>query len=137
MPGRLLTLAIRLHVVAGFEVLVYDLSLERAHSFKRYRAPVVHRGLCGLIPRCAQRDRATVAVSGRVDDHLLALAVPAESDSVGEVLNRVDCLAMVTDQQAEILPDEPALDALGILMHLDRGRGANVVEDSFHQLSDA
>ena len=132
----LLALAVRLDVVARLEVLVDDFALERAHRLERDGPAVVDGGLGRLVGGGPQRHSSSLAVAGGVDDDPLAGSLAAESDPVGDVLDRVDRLAVVADQQAEVLSDELAGNALLVLMdaHLsiDAGVGRNPLQQFLH-----
>ena len=65
-----------------------------------------------------ERDRAPLAVAGGVDHDPLADAGPVDGDPVGEVLDRVDRLAVVADQQTEVIAHEVGADVLVVLLDL-------------------
>ena len=100
-------------------MLVHDLALERAHRLELHRAAVVDRGLGGLVGGGPQRDRPTLAIAGGVDASRARARRAAERDAVGEVLDRVDRLAVVADQQPEVLADELGDDPVVVLVELD------------------
>ena len=109
---------------------------ERAHRLERDRALVTDGGLGRLVRGRAQRDGAPLPVAGGVDDDALAGRRRPKGDPVRDVLDRVDRLAVVADQQAEVITDELAGHAFLVLVHADLGVDAES-GDPLEQFLDA
>ena len=118
-PVGLLALAVRLDVVAALEVLVHDLALERGHRLEGHRPVVVDGGLGGLVGGGAQRDGAALAIAGGVDHDALADDGALARHPVGDVLDRVDHLAVAADQETEVVALEVGADLVGVLLDVD------------------
>ena len=108
MPVRLLALAVGLDVAAVAQVLVHDPALGGDHGVQRDGAPVLGRLRRGAIRLALERLGAPVAIARGVDDQPLALLATAKGDAHGEVLDRVDRLAVAADQEAQVVAVELA-----------------------------
>ena len=130
----LFALAVGLDVVASLQMLVDDLALERSHRLEPHRPAVVDGGLGGLVGRGAQRDRSALAVAGGVNHHSLAVVGATARDPVGNVLDRVDHLAVAADQKPEVVPLEVGVHLLLVLADEDLGVDADRIHDALEQL---
>jgi len=118
-------------------MLVDDLALERAHRFQRNRAPIVNRGRGSLICRGSERDSPALAVAGGIYLNPLASLDALECGSVGEVLDCVDRLAVMANQQTQVVAEVLGTDALRILAHVDRRGDAHIFGDPLQEILDA
>ena len=94
-------------------------------------------GLRGLVGRLAQRLGAARAVAGGVDHDRHPVTVAAGREAVGEVLDRVDRLAVATDQEPDVVADVFGDQPIALDPDLDIGVDIGLVEDPLHQLADA
>ncbi len=95
----------------------------------------VQRRLVGL---ALERLLAPGAVARRVDDHAhAAAAAVAVGDLEGQVLHRVDGLAVAADEQAEVVALEHAADALLGLLDVHLGVEPERVADGLEHLAYA
>ncbi len=136
-PLGLLTLAVCLDVVPALEVLVNYLALERAHRLERHRTTIVDRRLRSLIRRSPERDGAALAITSSVNHHTQGFSGAAECNPVGQVLDRVDRLAVMADQESEILADKLSRETFGVLAELDRRIDPDSVGNLLEHLPDA
>jgi hypothetical protein len=130
-------LAVRLDVVPGLQVLVDDLALEGAHRLELDRATIVYRGLGSLVSSGFQRYCAPFAIAGRVDDDPQWRSAATKRYAVCEVLDRVDRLAVVPDQQPEVLADELRVDPVCLFPDIDRRLDSDAGRDPLEQFADA
>src|SRR6185503_7597985 len=103
MPVGLSALGVGLDVVAILEVLVHDLALVRAHRVERGRAAVADGIGRGLLSLAFERLATAVAVAGGVDLDAGGRRAALGSDLEGEVLDRVDRLAVAADEKPEVV----------------------------------
>ena len=83
-----------------------------------------------------ERRPTAVAVPGRVDDdRLRSLVASAAEDRVGEVLDRVDRLAVLADQHAELGAVAASRTLLVVLHDVDPALDAERVADSLEELA--
>src|ERR1700759_1858244 len=99
-PARgLLSLDVRLDVTAILEVLMDHLALQGAHRLKGDRAAAADRSLSGLVGGGPEDGRAALAVPGRIHHYRDPVTVPRHREAIGQMLDRVDRLTVVTDEQ--------------------------------------
>ena len=105
---------------------MHNLALLRAHRIERYRPFVPNRSLGGLVGDGVQRVGSSLAIAGRVYGERLALVNAVVGDAICEVLDRVDGLAVVTDQEREViaheLGDQAVSRVLDAHLGVDSGR---------------
>src|SRR5207302_8797852 len=90
-----------------------------------------------LVRRRPQRDRAALAISRGVHQHPLARRRSPERDPVGQMLDGIDRLAVMTDQYAEVLADELGTDLLLVLADRNRRLHRGGIGDPFQHEPDA
>ena len=115
---------------------VDDLALDGRHRLELDRAAGLHDALGGAHGERVERRLAPVAVAGRVDDDRLAgSAAVAVDDRVREVLERVDRLAVLADQEAEVAARAGGDDRLVVLVDLDAAADAERGREALEQLA--
>src|SRR2546423_5544562 len=134
---RLRALAGRLDARIVLQPLVDDLPLDGGHGLEG-DALAAPRGAVGASGRkIVQHDAAALPVAGGVDDHvLLEVREAAADDRVGEVLDRVDRLAMPADQDAELTGGARRGDRLLLLLDLDAAADAERTADAVEHRPD-
>ena len=90
----------------------------------------------GLVGLGVQRGGAAVAVAGGVDHHAPRSSLPRTVDPPGQVLERVDRLAVPADDEAEVLADERPGDHLAVVGDLDLRVEVKGVHDLREQLAN-
>jgi hypothetical protein len=88
-----------------------------------------------LVGRCPKRGCPPFPVPSGVNHDRNTVPVSAGRKPVREMLDGVDRLAMVTDEQAEIVADVFGTEPVLFLMNRHRGLDAGCLGDSLHQLS--
>jgi hypothetical protein len=121
----LLAFAIGLYIAAGAKVLVHELPLDRAHWLERDWPLVVNCRLGSLVGGGPERHH-----------HGLAVALAVERNSIRQVLDRVDRLAVVPDQEAQLLAGELSPDPFVVLAYVDARGDADCLRNALEQFLD-
>ena len=107
--------------------VVHDLAIGRAHGLERLRLARVADLLGDLGGEAGERLTPALPVAADVDPHpaLVVARGPALHHGPGELLHRLEGLALGADQQAEVVAGDLDLDGLVVdLGALDRRRRA-------------
>jgi len=121
VPIWFLAFAVGLDVLAIPQILVHQAPLGGRQSIQRHRAGVLQCLLRGAIRLAFQGFRATRAISSRIYDKSLALILLAEGYPQGKVLERIDGLAVASDNQSEVVAVNGSTQDLCVLLHPDVG----------------
>src|SRR5664280_3418583 len=116
---RLVALGAGLDVGVVLEAEMDDLALGRRHRLEDELAMRALDLLRGPFGYRIERDLTAVAVALGIDDDLAASVRVTVDHYRGEVLQRVERLAVTADQQAEVGPGDVGHDGIAGLRHLD------------------
>src|SRR4051812_35520907 len=135
MAIRLVALAVGVHVTAIAQVLVDDPALAGGHRVQRDRSRVLHGLVGGQVGLALQRLLTPGTVALGIHHDAAAAGPAAEDDPLGQVLDRVDRLAVAADEQAEVLAVHRADERLVLDRHLDVGIEVQRAGDLLEQVA--
>src|SRR4051794_130550 len=118
------------------QVLVHQSALDGAHRVEPDGTPEAAGALRRLVGLAPQQGAPPLAVAGGVDGDAL-LRARVERGPVGQVLQRIDRLAVAPDEDPEVLAVHRGLDRLIVLVHLKDRLEVEGVEDRLEELADA